>query len=152
MKAQVLTKPVARLATDKEAASAAWLTGRATRFTLLDPPMTVVVNGITYQIPAGYVSDLASIPWFLWWKYPPNYEPSYVAAWWHDRCYSHWYKEHLYEEYNNKGEITCSVWRNGVSKEFADNGFRELMLACGASRFTAGLFHLAVSTFGRGGW
>lgn len=92
----------------------------------------VIVDGVRYVVPCGYVTDKASIPAWLWWLWEPGYPPALAAAIWHDRAYSHWYRT--------------------LSKRYADKVFREIMLAQGASERVAGLFHWAVKTFGKGGW
>ncbi|WEK04570.1 MAG: DUF1353 domain-containing protein [Candidatus Devosia phytovorans] len=36
-------------------------------------------SGLLVTVPAGYVTDLASVPRWLWWFLPP-FEPQYAAA------------------------------------------------------------------------
>jgi len=108
-----------------------WLTGRGTRWQVIDD-WWVQVGERWYCVPAGYVFDGSSIPWWLWWLFPPTYAPAFEASCWHDICYSHWYQE--------------------VHKWQADDGFKAIMLYNGASRPVAWGFHKAVSLFGRGGW
>ena len=83
-------------------------------------------------VPSGYIFDGASIPWYLWWLFPPGYDPAWEAACVHDFIYSHLHK-----------------W---YSKDFADRLFREIMLEMGANKAVAQGFYLAVHTFGKGGW
>ena len=108
-----------------------WLTGRGTRW-MVSEDWRVCIDGDWYTVPAGYIFDGASIPWWLWWLFPPTYRPAFEASCFHDICYSHW-------------------WRV-ISKEFADDAFRSIMLHRGASPAVAGAFYRAVSWFGKGGW
>jgi hypothetical protein len=113
-----------------------WLTGRGTHWELTqDYVLTITTPPASpkrYVVPAGYIFDGASIPAALWWMFPATYAPAWRAAAFHDRAYSHWY-EHM-------------------SKAFADEAFRQIMLREGAPRWVASAFHWAVSTFGKGGW
>ncbi len=111
--------------------SAPWLSGRGPR-RMLVRDFELSVDGRRYVVPAGYVFDGSSIPWWLWWLYPPGYDPAWRASCFHDWCYSHLYRQ--------------------VSKRFADAAFRSIMLKDGASPWVAKAFHAAVSRFGRGGW
>ena len=83
-------------------------------------------------VPKGFVFDGSTIPRLLWWIYPPGYDPAYRAATVHDYLYSR-----LWTQY---------------TKQYADNLFRAIMLADGASKFSAWAFYVAVKLFGRGGW
>jgi len=53
----------------------------------LTKPYTVTLNGISWTIPAGFVTDFASVPRWLWWIVPPwgRYFPAAVV---HDWLYS----------------------------------------------------------------
>lgn len=139
MQVQIL-EPLVTMRAPK-AAETPWLTGRGARSQLVQD-FVVEIDRVIWRVPAGYVFDGASIPWWLWWAFPPNYEPAWQAAAFHDRCYSHWYLPHV-----NDG-----VWRQGVTKQFADDAFEAIMLADGAPPKVASLFHWAVKRFGRGGW
>lgn len=92
----------------------------------------VVVDGIEIVIPAGYISDWASIPRPLWWLYPPTYGPARHGAWLHDRIYSH-------------------EWR-WLPKRFADRALAACILHDGGSQLDSRLFHRATHHFGKGGW
>lgn len=93
----------------------------------------VTVDGVRYKIPRGFITDGLTIPRFLWWIFPPSYSPGYVAAVFHDFCYAEMYGE--------------------VSKEWADEAFRLLMLDSGAPNWVARAFWLAVrSNVAGGGW
>lgn len=108
-----------------------WLSGRGPR-RMVSEAWWVQVDGKWYCVPAGYIFNGSSIPWFLWWLFPPGYDPAWEASCFHDFCYSH-------------------LWRK-VSKTFADAAFRAIMLKDGAAPWIANIFHEAVSRFGRGGW
>lgn len=108
-----------------------YLTGRATRWQVARD-WWVRIDGVWYCVPEGYIFDGASIPWWLWWLFPPTYYPAWEASALHDLCYSHLHVR--------------------VSKAFADAAFHAIMLYHGANQWIAGAFHWAVSRFGRGGW
>lgn len=108
-----------------------WLSLGRPRYQLTED-YVVWVDDVKFVVPVGYISDLASIPRPLWWIWPPGYGPAAWAAVWHDRAYSHWYRQ--------------------ISKPFADEVFRQIMLKRGASEWTANRFHWAVSRFGKGGF
>ena len=112
-------------------ASTPYLTGRATRWQVA-VDWWVRIDGVWYCVPAGYVFNGASIPWWLWWLFPPTYLPAWEASALHDLFYSH-----LYEQ---------------VSKRFADAAFKAIMLYHEAHPWIASIFHAAVRIGGRGGW
>ncbi|SDO72251.1 Protein of unknown function [Halomonas shengliensis] len=92
----------------------------------------VIADGKRFEIPVGFVFDGSSVPRLLWWLWPPGYAPAWEAACFHDWCYAFGYRR--------------------VSKRFADDAFRSIMLRQGARPWIARIFHAAVSRFGRGGW
>lgn len=108
-----------------------WLKGRATKWQLTRDYI-LILDGRAFCVPAGYVFNGSSIPWWLWWLFPPSYGPAWRAAGFHDYAYSHLYHE--------------------VSKQFADQAFHDIMVYDKAQPAIASGFHWAVSTFGRGGW
>ena len=108
-----------------------WLAGRGPR-KMLAAPFELSIDGKRYTVPEGYIFDGSSIPAALWWLFPPSYDPAWRASCFHDYCYSHLYHR--------------------VSKRFADDAFKSIMLKDGASPWVAKVFHVAVSWFGRGGW
>lgn len=108
-----------------------WLSGRATRWIVLEDWL-VCIDGVQYCVPAGYIFNGSSIPWWLWWLFPPSYAPAWEASCLHDWFYSHFHHR--------------------VSKTFADAAFRAVMIFHGARPWVADAFHFAVSRFGRGGW
>ncbi|MGE6778271.1 DUF1353 domain-containing protein [Vreelandella titanicae] len=108
-----------------------WLKGRATKWMVFED-WWVCINGVWFCVPAGYIFNGSSIPWWLWWLFPPSYAPAWEASALHDLFYSHLYKQ--------------------VSKTFADAAFRGVMLYDDAPKLVANVFYLAVSRFGKGGW
>lgn len=110
---------------------APWLDGGASRWMLVRD-FALELDETPYTVPAGYIFNGSSIPWWLWWMFPPTYAPAWKASAFHDFCYSHLYHD--------------------VTKQFADDAFRDIMLEDGAEPWIANKFHWAVSRFGRGGW
>lgn len=139
MKVQLLSELVTKKA--PRSTKTPWLSGRGPRRELVYD-FVLVIDDVLWCVPAGYVFDGSSIPWFLWWLFPPGYDPAWEAAAFHDRCYSHWYEDHI-----NAGEF-----REGVTKQFADDAFHAIMRYSGAKPWIARAFHRSVSWFGRGGW
>lgn len=92
----------------------------------------VRIDGRWFCVPAGYIFDGSSIPRPLWWLFPPSYSPAWEASAFHDLCYSHLYQQ--------------------VSKRFADDAFKAIMLYEGTDPLIAWGFHKAVTWFGKGGW
>ena len=86
--------------------------------------MTIPLGTVTVQ--PGFVSDLASIPWFLRWLYPPDgiWGPAAVV---HDWLYS----------------------QPEVSRRVADRIFWDHMREDGVPWFRAMLFYWGVRLFGR---
>lgn len=122
-----------RLRTERapQDANAPWLKGRATKWMVVED-WRVCIDGVWFCIPKGYIFDGSSIPWWLWWLFPPSYAPAWEASAVHDWFYSHLYRQ--------------------VSKTFADAAFRAVMLYDDAPEVVANVFHAAVSRFGKGGW
>ena len=85
-------------------------------------------------IPAGFVSDGASIPRALWSTIGSPFHPRFMPA-------------ALYHDY------LLSVMRDGtepnLTKAGVDGEFRRLLLANGVSKFRAGLMYRAVRSFGK---
>jgi hypothetical protein len=118
-------------------AYAPWLAKNSNKIKLVQPFIIYVKDPIEsvdqhIVIPAGYISDWASIPALFWRLFPPNHSESRHGSMVHDYLYSHLY--HYF------------------TKSFADRLLRDFMIADGASRFAANAFHLAVKLGGRGGW
>ncbi len=83
-------------------------------------------------VPKGYVTDLSSSPWFLWWLYPPGLGYGRKPAVIHDYIYST-----LHRRY---------------TKEFADDLFYHGLVTQGMDKWKAKLCYLSVKWFGKGGW
>lgn len=100
-------------------------------FTLLAGFVAELSPGVLVTVPAGYETDLASVPRLLWWLFPPHgkYRRAAVV---HDYIYTH----------------LC----HRFSRSEADDAFRRGCLECGCSRLTARVLHAAVRLGGRGGW
>ena len=110
---------------------APWLARRSSKMRLT-ADYVVIVDGITYTVPCGYITDGASIPRCFWWLWPPYGTDSMIAAVLHDYMYSHLFKV--------------------VTKDRADLIFYHTMRQCGASELKAKLFYKAVQYGGKGGW
>ena len=104
---------------------------KSTRW-MVSADWVVIADGKRFEIPAGFIFDGSSIPRLLWQFFPPSYAPAWEAACYHDWCYAFAYRQ--------------------VSKRFADDAFRDIMLRQGASPWIARIFHAAVRIGGRGGW
>jgi hypothetical protein len=110
---------------------APWLAAKSRKYLFL-APLRVEIDGEQYEVPAGYVFDMSSIPRIAYLLYTPGYHEAVRAAAFHDYCYSH-------------------LWRT-VSKDFADRALEALMIADGADPSDARRFYWATQLFGRGGW
>jgi len=85
------------------------------------------IDGDVYSVPKGFVTDLASIPKFLWWYKAPNRFEHIAPAVVHDYFYR------------------CT---DGDSRKFADDVFYDMLVEQGAGKATAYKFWLAVRLFG----
>lgn len=112
-------------------AKAPWLDKGVDRTRLLED-WWFDVDGVPFVVPAGYVTDWASIPEWIEWLYPRDSMPFRPAALLHDYLYSH-----LWPLY---------------SKRFADQVFRELLRQAGVPVWRRWAFWCAVRAGGRGGW
>lgn len=84
----------------------------------------------TYTVPAEFVTDGASVPWFFWWVCPPI-KPRYLAASvLHDFLYS----------------------TKPVSRKDADLTFYRVMIEDGEQLWRAYGMYLAVRLFGWLAW
>jgi|SRR6185436_3141172 len=82
--------------------------------------------GLTIHVPAGFITDFASVPRFLWWLLPPNGRYGKAAV----------IHDYLYRTYG------------AGSKIVADAIFYEAMKALGVSPVVRGLMYLGVHFFG----
>jgi hypothetical protein len=89
----------------------------------------VIVWGMVIKIPAGWVTDFASVPRFFWRVLPPMGRYS-LAAIAHDYLY----------------------WSGMVPKDEADNIFLELMKHLGVSAWKRNTMYQAVKLFGKSAW
>lgn len=92
-------------------------------------PLRVSIDGKVYEVPAYFVTDLASIPRWYWSVLAPSYSSIVYPAILHDYFYS------------------CRDTH--VSRRFADDVFYASLLSEGISKFTAIKMYLAVRLFGR---
>lgn len=91
---------------------------------LLDP-MVYRWNGVTYEVPKGFIFDGASIPRGLRWLIPKNGVKLYGACL-HDYFYRY----------------------NVVSRKSADTAFLKILLEMGEPAWSAYVMYYAVRTFG----
>lgn len=97
------------------------------RFTLLTPLIyRSAERKKLYGVPAGFVTDFASIPRPLWWRYPKSGKWNKAAVL-HDYLYA----------------------TNGVTRAQADALFREALKVCDVNWWTRHVFYTAVRA---GGW
>jgi len=109
---------------------APWLSSRSDKWRLVYD-WRLHVDGMEWTVPAGYVTDLSSVPRVAWSVFPRGYSPARRAAIFHDRAYSHWH-----------GHVT---------KAWADEALRAIMIEDGAPRWVAWVFYRAVRLNWRGG-
>ena len=116
--------------------------------TFTTPLICVVLDNMTYQVyqefdyyigyqgssnnisvPAGFITDFASIPRILWSVLPPN------------------------GKYTKAAVLHDYLYKNAIkNKQWADDVFYEAMLVLGVSKITAKLMYNAVKYFGRGNY
>jgi len=81
------------------------------------------------RVPAGTMTDLASVPRVLWAIFPPH---------------GRWAKAAIIHDY---------LYENAeVTREYADGVFLEAMAVLGVPRFTRSVMYWAVRLFGRGNY
>ena len=117
-----------------------WLTSRR-RWVLMEP-WTVMIQGILYEIPAGFITDGASVPRFLWWLFKPTgilLLPAIV----HDYGYEN---RHLIEK-----QTGCKVFKNYTRRGW-DQVFYHLVTKIAGSPMIALLPYLGVRLGGWIGW
>ena len=86
-----------------------------------------VLGQCTLTIPAGFETDLATVPRFMWWAFPPSGDYN-LAAIVHDYLLVH--------------------RRPEISKKFCDEVFREIMHLTGVYCVERCLMYWAVRWFG----
>ena len=94
--------------------------------------------GIFIKIPKGYVWDLASVPRFLWWLFPPDNDAE-IAFLIHDYLYENHKKLNITEDLANKEMLKWSNVTNGTP----GRSFRNFDNICR---------YLAVKWFGKYVW
>lgn len=99
-------------------------------FVLLEP-IEFAVDGELFTVPAGFMTDFASVPRMLWWLYPSRGRRYELAAVIHDWLYS-----------------TAA----GLDRARSDRVFRVAMLALGVPAFRAAILWAAVRFGGRKAW
>lgn len=116
---------------------APWLDKGSHKFKVLEDVVvsffrddTGELDGIV--VPAGYITDLSSVPRYFWRIIPPHTTEARLGSVVHDWIYSH-------------------GWREWSRKE-ADQLFYKLLLWQGMGMCKAWLMHKAVRLGGRGGW
>lgn len=102
-----------------------------TRYTTLEDYL-YPLWGIT--VPAGYITDFASVPKAFWWVYPPTGYYQHAALL-HDFLY----------DVHHLGRDLCD-------RKVADRRLREQMKADGVGIRTRWTFWVAVRLFGGRGW
>jgi len=92
-------------------------------------------SGLTVTIPAGYNTDLASIPQFLWWLFQP-FDPSYAAA------------AVLHDYLRTMGRMNPDGGWEKFDEGTADAVFYEAMKILGVPTWKAIIMYLAVRIAG----
>lgn len=87
------------------------------------------VDGVTYTVPAGFITDFATTPWWSW-SFFPKIGP--------------WTKASVLHDYLYKEAIKDKAW--------ADKEFHAAMLILDTPRIKAYVMYLAVKFFGRGNY
>jgi len=95
---------------------------------LLEPLIYITDSGKEIEVPAGYITDFATIPRFLWWALPPDHYSYIKSSVVHDYALT------------NLPEL---------SKKICDDIFREAMLSEGAPKLRAKVMYLSVKYLGR---
>lgn len=112
----------------------------------LEFDLVVLVDCAVLRIPAGFESDGASVPRFLWSLYPPFGELYEPATWLHDFCYQH------AEAFDGTSEVAAFARGRveaGMTRRLADRLLYEGAIALGFRRTGARNLWLGVRA---GGW
>lgn len=119
---------------------------RSLKFTLRDEePMWQTLEQVCYYrtndmreyivVPEGFVSDLASVPKFLWWLFPPQGKGTKEGAY-ATSCLLH--------------DYLCERFHKGLNtRKYADEIFLEAMLSVGINKKLAKILYLAVRLFAK---
>jgi len=110
------------------------------RMVTLRRPYEVLVGPYRIEVPAGFMTDFASVPRFLWWLIPPwgLYSGPAIV---HD---------YLYTYHSVPGAVADSICE--IDRPTADRIFYKLMLYVGVSPLRARLMVTAVRIFGGFFW
>ena len=110
------------------------------QFMLADTLLYKDVEGTIWMIPTGFVTDLASIPsWIFWWQFHcVNF-----AAILHDYGYEN---HELWKIVNGEPEVVR------VTRDFCDRLFYRMLIGLGVSQIESTLMYWAVHLFGRFLW
>ncbi len=109
---------------------------RAQLYALREPFAVVLPDGVQIVVPAGFVSDFASVPAAAHWYLDDEAPEILFAAIVHDWLYA----------------VQGFLDVHQFTREECDEIFRRLMLACGARPAQAWVAHRAVRLFGRAHW
>ena len=103
-------------------------TGDGDHFVLCDPLVYVSCSGVTFTVPAGFITDLNSVPWFFRRMIPKSTNTNRAAVL-HDWLYA-----------------------SGYAKTLADHLYGEAIDACGAHPVKRWILFNAVDLFGQKAW
>lgn len=103
-------------------------TGDGEHFLLLEPLIYVSVNGVRYEVPAYFITDLNSVPWFFRRLIPKSNSANRPA------CLHDW------------------AYATGISKYVADRLYREAMEAIGVHPKLRWILFQSVDKFGQASW
>lgn len=110
--------------------------GGAQLYVLREPFACVSEQFGTIIIPAGFMSDFASIPRAALWYLDDDSPEILFGSLVHDYLYS----------------LKGALPERSVTRQQADDLLRDSMLSCGASRLQAAVVCTAVRTFGKSYW
>ena len=96
----------------------------------------------TVEVPYGFITDFASIPW-LFWSLLPRWGKYGKAAVIHD-----W----LYQNYNVTSMVVVRKATLSIDRKGADDIFYEAMLVEGTKPWKAKVMYWAVRLFGWAAW
>ena len=96
-------------------------------------------SGVAIKVPAGFVTDFASSPPPIWWLIPP-WGVYGKAAILHDYLYQN---HHICRQAGRLQRVT---------REYADDIFREAMIVLGVAPWRVSLMYYGVRAFGWLAW
>lgn len=104
---------------------------RCTLFELTQP-FGVLIDGEEHWVEKGFIFNGSSVPWWLWWYYPPSFRPAFRGSCLHD-----------------KG--IAFAWKS-KSQNYWDRSLRAMILLDGGKASDARRFYWAVSRAKRGAY